>query len=202
MKKNEVGLLAVLFICLFPLAACRMATGPRFQPIEVCPPEKGLVYVYRPAASRWSSPEKDWPYLFVDGKKSASMAIGGYTLLYEEPGKHVYEIKAMFFNGLLTGSTLERIDLDIEGGTEYYLVFEQNSSGINLEALISIGLAAAAGLQSDAGPLYITRLFSQVPKDLALPQLQKTRSLNSRPEQSDPTRESINNESASPKPTH
>ncbi len=112
-KRNRFIIPALLLSGFFFLPACRMATGPRFQPVEVFPSETGLVYVYRPVASRSSSPEKDWPYLFVDGKKSTSMAIGGYTLLYEEPGKHIFEIKAM-----PTGKTLERLDLDIEGGKE------------------------------------------------------------------------------------
>lgn len=197
--KRRYGFFALLLALHLLLPACRVATGPRFQPAEACPPEKGLVYVYRPFASRWASPEKDWPFLFADGQKSTSMAIGVYTALYQDPGKHVYEIKAMLLNGLVTGRTLERIELDVEAGKEYYLAFVQNSGGINMESLITLGLAAAAGQQSNAGLLRISRIFGQVPKERALPELQKTRLLRSATE-TRPDTENADNESASSAP--
>jgi hypothetical protein len=62
---------------LFPLAvilllpACqRAAAGPFFQPLESRSPEKAVVYIYRPLASRILASDYHSPYLLSTTKRS------------------------------------------------------------------------------------------------------------------------------------
>ena len=176
--KFPILLLIVIHLAFFS-SGCRMATGPRFRLVESCPPGKAVVYVYRPYISRSKTTDEGLPDLYLDGERIVPMSNGGYIDMYLEPGNHTFEIKKSIF-GLTPGRTMERIDLDLQAGKEYYLAFEQNLGDIDPAFFIDLGLELAAGVSSSTSFRRVSRMFSPVPKEMALPELQRTRSLRPR----------------------
>lgn len=167
---------------LFPLVAIlllpschRAAAGPFFQPLESRSPEKAVVYIYRPLASRFRASDYHSPYLFIDNKKIAPMKVGCYTWIYAEAGKHVFEVKATTFFNHTAKSTLETISLDVEAGKEYYLGFEQNFEDLHPVLTPFFTLAIILGVNPDGkDPMPTYRLFWAVPKEIAIQQLKLT----------------------------
>jgi hypothetical protein len=163
-----------LFVAILPVSGCLSARCPKFQPVEPCPQGKAVVYIYRPLISRFQASDYHLPYLFVDNKKIAPMRVGRYTWLSLEPGMHVFEIKATTLVKHVAMKTLEQLSLELEAGKEYYLDFRQelNSPSPVLTPLLSLATVVDDPNKND--PLPTTRAFWSVPKQMALPQLQKT----------------------------
>lgn len=177
-NKRSYSLLFPLAVILLLPGCHRTAAGPFFQPLESRSPEKAVVYIYRPLASRFLASDYHSPYLFIDNKKIAPMRVGCYTWIYAEAGKHVFEVKATTFFSHIAKSTLEKISLDVEAGNEYYLGFEQNFEDSH-PVLTPIFTLAIMGVNPDSkDPLPTYRLFWAVPKEIAIPQLQLTHYMN------------------------
>jgi len=177
---------AVLYFITLPITlftfGC-MVTGPRFKPAESCPQDKAVVYAYRPYVSRFKAADRGTPYLYLDDKRMVPMRSGGYIDMYLEPGKHTFLVKAVYY-GFLPLKTLERVDLELQAGQEYYLAFEQNAADIDAAFLIELGLHLA--FSSHDGSLNsfsrgVSRMFMPVPKEIALPELHKTKYLGKNP---------------------
>lgn len=177
-KKRSYSLLFPLVVILLLPGCRRAAAGPFFQPLESRSPEKAVVYIYRPLASRFRASDYHSPYLFIDNKKIAPMRVGCYTWIYAEAGKHVFEVKATTLFSHIAKSTLEKISLDVEAGHEYYLGFEQNFEDLH-PVLTPFFTLAIIGVNPDSrDPLPTYRLFWSVPKEIAIRQLQLTRHLS------------------------
>jgi hypothetical protein len=172
-RKRYYSLLFPLVVILL-LSGCRSAKGPGFQPLESRPPDKAVIYIYRPLISRLRASDYHSPYLFVDNKKIVPMKVGRYTWLYAEPGTHVFEIKATTFFRHTAVKTLERISLEVEAGKEYYLGFEQNLETLNPVLTPWLSLIIVTDNPDNKDPLPTYRLFWSVPQEIAVRQLRKT----------------------------
>jgi hypothetical protein len=145
-----------------------------FQAIEPCPPGKAVVYIYRPMISRFQASDYHLPYLFVDNKKIAPMRVGRYTWISLGPGMHVFEIKATTLLKHVGMKTLEQLSLEIEAGKEYYLGFKQNLNSFSPVIAPLLSLSTIVDDPDKNDPVPLSRAFWSVPKEMALPQLQKT----------------------------
>lgn len=101
------------------------------------------------------------------------MANGGYIDLILEPGQHSFEIKSLVFG--VPGRSMEQLVLELETGKEYYLEFDQRLR--DHDAVFFIDLALSAALKVGSAGHSVSRSFMPLTKEVAMPDLQKTRKL-------------------------
>jgi hypothetical protein len=174
MKSQRCCSLFFPLVAILLFSGCRLAKVPEFQPLESRPPDKAVIYIYRPLISRFRASDYHLPYLFVDNKKIVPMKVGRYTWLYAEPGTHVFEIKATTFFRHTAMKTLEHLSLAVEAGKEYYLGFEQNLESLSPVLTPWLSLITVTDNPDNGDPLPTYRVFWSVPKEIAVRQLRKT----------------------------
>src|SRR5262245_44474021 len=96
---------ALLFVAV-TVAGC--ASGPAFEKIDSVPPDKGLIYIYRPPVMHGAMLTTQ---ISVNDAKIIPLENGGYYPYFVSPGKVTITV-------ILTGS--QSISLDVKaGGTRY-----------------------------------------------------------------------------------
>lgn len=118
------------------LSGC-IASGPSFQPEAFVPPNKSVVYAYRPMGLVGIG---ECYRVYVDDKKLGCIKAGGYFRYDVEPGRHTVGVA-----GAINSPTgVEMFDtsvVEMQGGRPYYFEVTMNSLDEVSEnqALIAIG---------------------------------------------------------------
>lgn len=97
---------------LFLLVSCA-ASGPVFQPIRDMPPDKGVLYLYRPTS--FIGAALDF-YIKVDGEPVGAVGNGSYLPLTLNPGLHVISLSGV--SGYILFAPL---DINIDAGGSHYV---------------------------------------------------------------------------------
>ncbi|HEY9595288.1 MAG TPA: hypothetical protein VHE79_12485 [Spirochaetia bacterium] len=111
----------VLFCCLLFVFGCA-STGPAFAPADV-PPDKALIYLYRPGAFSLAARTI---FLALPGSdKSYALVNAGYYPLFVDPG-------TVTIAGVGTDAVPVSFEISVKGGEERYVRVTFDESGLSL----------------------------------------------------------------------
>ena len=96
-------------------AASAPADAPPFRPLAGAPPDRAVLYVYRPHTTFFNT--GGYPYLLVSGQPKLPLKLQGYRSFTLEPGE--YEIKAEC--GWNWYPPTASRTLAVQAGREYYV---------------------------------------------------------------------------------
>ncbi|MBN1356027.1 DUF2846 domain-containing protein [bacterium] len=117
MKKHGMRFV-LLAITVLTIAGC--ASGLKFTPIEQIPPQKALVYIYRP--SKYMGSALDY-YVFANRLPIVKLENGGYYPYYTSPGKLEFAAgeTSVIHPKDLNDPAREFFVFEVEAGEIYYL---------------------------------------------------------------------------------
>jgi hypothetical protein len=107
------------------LTSCA-STGPAFSGLDTAPPDKALVYIFRPSTFTLSLRSID---VSINGAQHISLSNAGYTIAYLEPGRNIFEQsmnkKLMYPENF---KDKRKIEIDLVAGETYFIEFNPTSA--------------------------------------------------------------------------
>lgn len=118
MKTRSLWLLVLSLVGVAFMSGCA-TNGPAFAKVDTIPPDKGLIYIYRPQAFQGGAVSYD---VRVNDQVVTHLSNGGYCPYFAAPGEAQVSAKT---------EATSSVTLDVKAGQTYYI-----RGGVNVGFLV------------------------------------------------------------------